>query len=111
MFAVAKISEQQHWSHYVEPFLRSTFLVNSKPYKCRTNLAVPGTRKRPDFSCVVDGITILNGECKPLGYSILSKRKDYVKVQLRAKRSINNQLSRKGGPGRAVFFTNMGMYI
>ena len=69
-----------------------------------------GTRKRPDISCVVNGTPILNSEIKPLGYTPLQKKKDSVKAQLRAKKSVNEQLNIKGGPGEAAILMNMGMY-
>ncbi|GES89089.1 hypothetical protein GLOIN_2v1700036 [Rhizophagus clarus] len=36
------------------------------------------------------------------------EKKDFAKVNLRAKKSINQQLSLKGGPNKSVIFTNMG---
>ncbi|GET67140.1 hypothetical protein GLOIN_2v833580 [Rhizophagus irregularis DAOM 181602=DAOM 197198] len=64
--------------------------------------------KRPDLSCVVNGVPILNSEFKPLGNTPLQRMKDRLKAQLRARKSINQQLQNKGGPGEAVIFLNMG---
>ncbi len=68
-----------------------------------------GTRKRPDISCVVNGTPILNSEIKPLGYTSLQKKKDSIKGHQRAKKSVNEQLNIKGGPGEAAILMNMGM--
>jgi len=63
------------------------------------------------LSCVIDDIPLLVSEIKPLGYTPLQKVKGFIKVQLHAKKSINNQLSAKGGPAKAALFTNMGIYV
>ncbi|CAG8800270.1 21929_t:CDS:10, partial [Cetraspora pellucida] len=70
-----------------------------------------GSQKRPDFSCIVNNIPLLNSEIKPLGFTPLQKKKDFVKVNLRAKKSINQQLNLKGGPNKSVVFTNAGDVI
>jgi len=67
-----------------------------KVYEVRLNRSAAGSRKRPDFSCTVDDIPLLNSEIKPLGFTPLQKKKDFAKVNLRAKKSINQQLSLKG---------------
>lgn len=77
-------------------------------YEVRLNRTVSGTKKRPDFSCVVDDVPILNSEIKPLGVTPLGKKKDFAKVHLRAKKSVNQQLNLKGGPGEAGLLINMG---
>jgi len=81
-----------------------------KEYEVQWNSSVAGTKQRPDFSCVVDNIPILNSEFKPLGYTPLQRRKDFIKVHLRGKKAINQQLCARGGPGEAALFMNMGMY-
>ena len=43
-------------------------------------------------------------------YTTLAK-KDTVKAQLRAQKSINMQLQKKGGPAEAGIFLNMGMCL
>ncbi|CAJ0745343.1 22970_t:CDS:2, partial [Entrophospora sp. SA101] len=68
-------------------------------YDIQLNRAVKGTRKRPDFSCLVDKIPVLVSEFKPLGCTPLQKKRDFVRVHLRAKKSLNQQLNLKGGPG------------
>jgi len=110
LYVQPKISEQQHFSQWVYPYLRHIFFPHSKPYKIQYDCHVGGTKKRPDFACVVADIPFLNFECKPSGTKILLKLKDFIKVHLRAKKSINQQLTSKGGPGKAVLFTNMGTY-
>ncbi|CAJ0760639.1 15157_t:CDS:2 [Entrophospora sp. SA101] len=80
-------------------------------YDIQLNRAVKGTRKRPDFSCLVDKIPVLVSEFKPLGCTPLQKKRDFVRVHLRAKKSLNQQLNLKGGPGEVMLFTNMGDVI
>ncbi|CAG8485173.1 2405_t:CDS:2, partial [Acaulospora colombiana] len=46
-------------------------------------------------------VPILNSEFKPLGCTPLQQKKDRLKVQLKARKSINQQLESKGGPGEA----------
>jgi len=38
-------------------------------------------------------------------------KKDFMKVHLRVKSSLNQQLSLKGNPGEIGLFTNMGTYM
>ncbi|CAG8481469.1 4593_t:CDS:10, partial [Funneliformis caledonium] len=68
-------------------------------------------KKKARSSCVVDDITILNSEIKPLKCTPLQQKKDTVKTQLRARKSINMQLQRKGGPAEAGIFLNMGEWM
>ncbi|CAG8594647.1 7131_t:CDS:2, partial [Funneliformis caledonium] len=68
-------------------------------------------KKKADLSCVVDDITILNSEIKPLKCITLQQKKVTVKTQLRARKSINMQLQRKGGPAEASIFLNMGEWM
>ncbi|CAG8698444.1 11206_t:CDS:10, partial [Acaulospora morrowiae] len=102
-----KITENEHRFYYLDPLLRSFFCGDSKYYKVRLDKSVKGSLKRPDFSCRVDDITILNSEVKPLGCTELQKNKDFIKVQLRSKKSIN-QLLNEGGPNQAIILLNMG---
>ncbi|RUS29466.1 hypothetical protein BC938DRAFT_480633 [Jimgerdemannia flammicorona] len=104
-----KMSEDLHCCKLLHPHIRSVFLGPLKEYETRLNRSVKNTKQRPDFSCVVDDIPMLNSEFKPLGHTALQKKKDFVKVHLRAKRSIEQQLKTKGGPGEAALLTNMGM--
>ncbi|CAG8745750.1 17312_t:CDS:2 [Cetraspora pellucida] len=67
-----------------------------------------GAATRPDFSCLVNGIPILNSEIKPLGCTPLQQQKDKLKVQLRGRKSINQLLRTKGGPDETVMLTNQG---
>ncbi|CAG8670635.1 7888_t:CDS:2, partial [Gigaspora rosea] len=78
-------------------------------YEVRFNRTVSNTRKRPDFCCVVDDIPMLNSEIKPLGVTPLKKKKDFIKVHLRAKKSINQQLNLKGGPGETGLLMNIDL--
>jgi hypothetical protein len=90
--------------------VRSLFFGPKKDYEVRLNRKVNNTQKRPDFSCVVDDVPLLVSEFKPLGYTPLQKKKDLTKVHLRAKKCINDQLSAKGGPAKAILLTDMGAY-
>ena len=90
-----KISEDLHCCNYLHPFIKPLFII-PKVYEVRLDRSVAGSRKRPDFSCVVDDIPLLNSEIKPLGFIPLQKKKDFAKVNLKAKKSINQQLSLKG---------------
>ncbi|CAG8789450.1 8503_t:CDS:2, partial [Dentiscutata erythropus] len=56
--------------------------------------------------CIVDDITVLNSEIKPLGCSPLKAKKDFIKVHLKGKKSIN-QFYEKGGPRKALAFLNI----
>jgi len=60
-----------------------------KVYGVRLNRSVADSKKRPNFSCVIDNIPLLNSEIKLLGFTSLQKKKDFAKVNLRAKKSIN----------------------
>ncbi|CAG8785243.1 11074_t:CDS:2, partial [Dentiscutata erythropus] len=87
--------------------LRPFFCGDSKDYEIRLDKSVNGSLRRPDFSCRIDNVAILNSEVKPLGCTELQKDKDFVKVHLRSKSSIN-QLLNKGGPNQSILFLNMG---
>ncbi|RUP47589.1 hypothetical protein BC936DRAFT_145560 [Jimgerdemannia flammicorona] len=108
MVAPLKMSEDEHCYMFLHPITRPFFLGPRKEYKLLLNHATAGSKQRPDFACVVDNIPILASEIKPLGYTWLQQRRDNLKVQLRARKSINQQLQTKGGPGEAAMFTNMG---
>ncbi|CAG8612722.1 77_t:CDS:10, partial [Gigaspora rosea] len=99
--APSKISEKLHCCNYLYPFMKPLFMI-TKVYEVMLNRLVSGSRKWPDFSYVVDNIPILNSEIKPLGFTPLQNKKDFLKVNLRAKNSINQQLRLKGGPNKSV---------
>ncbi|PKC01173.1 hypothetical protein RhiirA5_427127 [Rhizophagus irregularis] len=105
--APLKLSKEEHCLHFVYPIARP-FFVGEKEYDLVLNRSNSGSRKRPDLSCVVNGVPILNSEFKPLGNTLLQRMKDRLKAQLRAQKSINQQLQNKGGLGEAVIFLNMG---
>ncbi|CAG8635179.1 1595_t:CDS:2 [Ambispora gerdemannii] len=56
-------------------------------------------------------IPLLNTEHKPRGCTLLLRKKDVAKVHLRGRKSINEQLSTKGGPGEAYLLTNFGEVV
>ncbi|RUS29736.1 hypothetical protein BC938DRAFT_480302 [Jimgerdemannia flammicorona] len=106
--APLKMSEDEHCYMFLHPITRPFFLGPQKEYNLLLNRATAGSKRRPDFACVVDNVPILASEIKPLGYTPLQQRKDNLKVQLQARKSINQQLLTKGGPGEAALFINMG---
>ncbi|CAG8540285.1 21315_t:CDS:2 [Dentiscutata erythropus] len=83
--APSKLSEEEHCDMFIYPIARS-FRRNDKEYELKLN--------RANF--------------KPLGYTPLQEKMDRLKVQLKARKSINQQLQRKGGPGEAVMFLSIG---
>ncbi|CAG8792303.1 3924_t:CDS:2, partial [Dentiscutata erythropus] len=106
-----KITEEEHCYMFLYPVIKPFFLNPLREYKLVLNRATSGSRKRPDLSCVVDDVTILNSEIKPLKCTPLQQKKDTVKAQLRARKSINMQLQKKGGPAEAGIFLNMGEWM
>ncbi|CAJ0837005.1 9871_t:CDS:2 [Entrophospora sp. SA101] len=104
-----KISEDLHSIKYLHPFINSIFFTSEpKLYEVRLNQANAGSKTRPDFSCIINNIPLLNTEIKPIGVTPLRKKKDFIKGQLRAKKSVNQLLDAKGGPARALSVINMG---
>ncbi|CAG8473424.1 2223_t:CDS:10 [Paraglomus brasilianum] len=106
--APLKISEVEHCYRFLYPITCPFFLGPQKEYKMLLNYSTGDSRKRLGFACVVNDIPILISEIKPLGYTPLQQKKDNLKVQLQARKSINQQLLTKGGPGEAAIFVNMG---
>jgi hypothetical protein len=106
--APQKMTEDEHCYKFLHPISRPIFSSSKKEYELTLNRANKNSTKRPDLSCVVEGIPILNSEFKPLGSTPLQRKKDEVKVQLKARKSINQQLRSKGDPGEAGIFLNMG---
>ncbi|CAG8652086.1 12043_t:CDS:2, partial [Funneliformis caledonium] len=102
------MSEQEHCSKFLHPFINPIFLRRNKDYEVRLDRSVKGTKLRPDLSCTVDGISVLNSEIKPLGCGPLNQKKDIVKSHLQAGKTINQFLSLKGGPEESAIFLNCG---
>ncbi|CAG8676227.1 5855_t:CDS:2 [Funneliformis caledonium] len=105
-----RTSEDEHRFQFLDPFLKPIFGGPYKNYNLRFNRIVYGTQKRPDFSCIVDEVPILNSEVKPIGYTRLQKDKDYIKVNLRAKKTINI-LIKNGGVTDQTAFLLTWVYI
>jgi hypothetical protein len=105
-----KITEELHCVRYLYPVIKPIFFRPLREYEVSLNNSLKGTKRRPDFSCTVKGTPVLNSEFKPLGYTPLQRKKDFIKVNLRAKVAINQQVAARGGPGETAFFLNMGMY-
>ncbi|CAB5386784.1 unnamed protein product [Rhizophagus irregularis] len=107
--APAKTSEDEHCFKLLHPIIRPLFFTDSREeYVIRLNRTTSGSTTRPDFSCLVNDIPILNSEIKPSGFTPLQGQKDKLKVQLRARKSINQLLRTKGGPDETVLLTNQG---
>ncbi|CAG8648632.1 4247_t:CDS:2, partial [Paraglomus brasilianum] len=106
--APPKMSEDEYCYMFLHPISRPLFAGSRKEYELILNRANTGSKKRPDLSCTVDCVPILNAEFKPVGCTPLQRKKDGLKVQLKARNSINQQLQNKGGPGEAVILLNMG---
>ncbi|RHZ59521.1 hypothetical protein Glove_363g24 [Diversispora epigaea] len=79
-----------------------------KEYNIRLNRTTSGTATRPDFSCLINEIPILNSEIKSPGFTPLQQQKDKLKVQLRGRKSINQLLRTKGEPPETVLLINQG---
>src|SRR3954452_5736420 len=75
-----KMTEDEHCCFYLHPLLKPFFCRSFKNYEVRLNKSVDNSLKRPDFSCRIDNITILNSEIKPSGYTPFQKNKDFVKI-------------------------------
>ncbi|CAJ0747829.1 11345_t:CDS:2 [Entrophospora sp. SA101] len=106
----AKITEDEHHFHYLNPIIRPIFNDTHENYKLHLNKSVDGSLERPDFSCQVSKIPILNSKVKPVNCKSLRKNKDLVKTHLRSKESINKMIQQKGGPNESIIFLNMGGY-
>ncbi|CAG8648790.1 7293_t:CDS:2, partial [Paraglomus brasilianum] len=107
--APTKTSEDEHCFKLLHPIIRPLFFTSSyKEYNIQLNRATAGTATRPDFSCLVNEIPILNSEIKPPGFTPLQQQKDRLKVQLRGRKSINQLLRTKGGPEETAMLTNQG---
>ena len=108
-----KTSEDEHRFLFLDPLLKPIFSRPYAPYEVKLNRAVnaSNTKKRPDFLCHVDNVSILNSEVKPLGFTSLQKSKDFIKSCCKAKKSINQMLDQKGGPYQSISLINMGIDI
>ncbi|CAG8765374.1 5145_t:CDS:2, partial [Acaulospora colombiana] len=96
--------EDKHCIHYLAPFIK---LLGGECTSLDLELDVgEDGNKEADFSCVVDGIPILNSEIKPLDYTQLMEDQDFVRVHLKGKKSINSLLE-KGGPNKSIALLNM----
>ncbi|CAG8603326.1 10911_t:CDS:2, partial [Ambispora leptoticha] len=105
--APPKMSEDEHCYMFLHPISRPLFAGSRKEYELMLNRANTSSKKRPDLSCTVNRVPILNSEFKPVGCTPLQRKKDELKVQLKARKSINQQLQSKGGPGEAVILLNI----
>ncbi|CAG8570243.1 908_t:CDS:10, partial [Cetraspora pellucida] len=105
--APSRLSKKEHCDMFIYPIVRS-FRRSEKEYELRLNRTTAGSKSRPDLSCVVNDVLILNSEFKPLGCTPLQEKKDRLKAHLKAHKSINQQLEQKGGSGESAIFLNIG---
>ncbi|CAG8758034.1 33891_t:CDS:2, partial [Racocetra persica] len=103
-----RMTEDEHCYKILHPVTRPFFLNSQKDYEVRLNRAIKGSKKRPDFACVLSDITFLSSKIEPLGCTPLQQKKDSIKVQLEGRKSINQQLESKGGPCEVALLTNFG---
>ncbi|CAG8821151.1 45145_t:CDS:10, partial [Gigaspora margarita] len=107
-----KTSEDEHCFKLLHPIIRPLFFTDScKEYIIQLNRTTSCTATRPNFSCLVNDIPILNSEIKPPRFTPLQGQKDKLKIQLRARKSINQLLRTKGGLDEAVLLTNQKSHI
>ncbi|KAG9291088.1 hypothetical protein G9A89_012960 [Geosiphon pyriformis] len=100
-----KVTEDKHRIYYLDPFIKPIFGGEYTPYNLELNKSLGG-KQRPDFSCVIDDIALLNSEIKPLGCTPLRKNQDFIKVHIKGKKSVN-QFLEKGGPNKTIAFLNI----
>ncbi|CAG8521200.1 14871_t:CDS:2 [Acaulospora colombiana] len=62
--APSKLSEEEHCDMFIYPLTR-LFRGSEKEYELRLNRANAGSKTRPDLSCIVNDVLILNSEFKP----------------------------------------------
>ncbi|CAG8616941.1 2447_t:CDS:2 [Ambispora gerdemannii] len=93
------MSQTKYAYLYLHPITRP-FFSGEKEYEL--------TLKRSDIACEVYEVAMLNSKSKPMGYTPLQRKNDSLKVQLRAQKSINQQMDSRGGPGEAATLLNMG---
>ncbi|CAG8579301.1 17787_t:CDS:10, partial [Cetraspora pellucida] len=103
--AHTKMTEDEHCYKILHPVTRPFFLNSQKEYELQLS---QGSKTRPDFACVSNGIAFLCSEIKPIGCTPLQKKKDSIKVQLKGQKAINQQLVSKGGPCEVALLTNFG---
>ena len=90
--APLKLFKEEHHDMFIYPITR-LFHGSEKEYTLRLNHANAGSKTRPDLSCTVDDIPILNSEFKPVDCTPLQQKKDRLKVHLKGQKSINQQLT------------------
>ncbi len=105
------MSEQEHCSRFLHPFINLIFLRRNKDYEVRLDHSVKEIKLRPDLSCIVDGISVLNSKIKPLGCGPLKQKKDIVKSHLQVGKTINQFLFSKGDSRELAIFLNCGLFL
>ncbi|CAG8502674.1 20605_t:CDS:2 [Cetraspora pellucida] len=109
--APQRTSEDEHCCIFLNPYISSIFLKKNNNYEVQLNHAIKGTKQRPDLSCVVDNVPLLNSEIKPVKSHPLNKKKDFSKVHLQARKTINQQLTSKGVPGETAMLLNYDLFF
>ncbi len=103
--------EQEHYLQFLHLFINLIFLKRNKDYEVQLDCLVKETKLRPDLSCTIDGISVLNSEIKLLEYSLLNQKKDIVKSYLQAEKTINQFLSSKGSLKESAIFFNCDLFL
>ncbi|CAG8601729.1 17792_t:CDS:2, partial [Acaulospora morrowiae] len=70
----SKLSEEEHCDMFIYPITRS-FRGSEKEYELRLNRANAGSKTRPDLSCIVNDVPILNPDFKPLDCTPLQRKR------------------------------------
>ncbi|CAG8439481.1 13994_t:CDS:2 [Funneliformis caledonium] len=76
------MSKDEHCYMFLHPISRPIFTDSKKEYELSLNRANTNSKKRPDLSCVVEGVPILNSEYKPLGSTPLQLNNNEFCLQL-----------------------------
>ncbi|CAG8844189.1 26210_t:CDS:2, partial [Gigaspora margarita] len=82
-----KMTKEEHCFTFFYPIVQP-FFTSKKEYKLSLYYANL-EKERPDLSCTINDIPILNSEIKPIGCTLLLQKKNHIKAQLKERRSIN----------------------
>ncbi|CAG8768161.1 40263_t:CDS:2, partial [Gigaspora margarita] len=105
-FAIpSKTTEMEHCNIYMYPLI-NPFFSGEREYKLSLDRANLGN-ERPDLSCMVQNIPVLNSEVKPVGCFKSQKRNNCIKAHLKWRKSVNQQIN-ENGPGESSILLNLG---
>ncbi|GET62732.1 hypothetical protein GLOIN_2v1700036 [Rhizophagus irregularis DAOM 181602=DAOM 197198] len=100
--APLKMSEKEHCLNFVY-LLDHPFFSGEKEYELILNCANVSSKKRPDLSCIMNGMPILNSEFKPLGYTSLQREKDRIKNSKISQSTITKQGRSRASDKASIF--------